>query len=200
MNELIKEYFYDGIRRIIPGAVVIALYFHACVNPAFGVSGTSSVVVWLCLLGLAWGIGVAVENLSFAPFVILKVVCEWCKKCEWLPWWSREWPLTMRCLCWLLRDETKSVPTSKDEARWRLYQKISAEKVMYRSLGFIALVTVFWPPALPATLVQAKVEWKCWYGLIGAGLAGLFWLCARINEPKRSQDLGGSAPTESLNS
>ncbi len=177
MNDLIKEYFYDGIRRIIPGSLLIVLYLAKFIDPNSGVFWEPSIVLWLCLLGLAWGVGVALENLFYAPLVIYREVRK-----RW-PKWTRlpEWPEA------LLHDETKGVPDIKPPEVLRLYQKFSAEKVMYRSLAIIALVTAFWPPALPATLIQAKVEWSCWYGGIGFVLACLFYGCARINEPNAGQ-------------
>lgn len=186
MNDLIKEYFYDGIRRIIPGSLLIALYFDKFVDPNSGVLWGSSIVLWLCLLGLAWCLGVAIENVPYAPLVISKAACKWCKDWKRLPTRLQNWSLKLYgWLCWLLCDETDSVPGPTQIELWRLYQKIGAERVMYRSLGVIAVATICCAPALPATLVQAKIAWSRWYGVIGLVLALLFYLCARINHARQ---------------
>jgi hypothetical protein len=48
--------------------------------------------------------------------------------------------------------------------------KHAAEKVLFRIMIFISLLTVRYPPTLPA-----NIEWKNWYGWAGFVGAAVFW-------------------------
>lgn len=80
MNDLISEFFYDGIRRIIPGVVVIALYFHhEVVSVLRAYHDISVVIVSVCLLMVAWVLGFVIEEImSFVAHIFWKYGGEWC--------------------------------------------------------------------------------------------------------------------------
>ena len=53
MNELISEFFYEGIRRVIPGFIVIALYWPQPAQADF-----SSFTFIALILLIAWAVGI----------------------------------------------------------------------------------------------------------------------------------------------
>jgi hypothetical protein len=64
MNDLISEFFYDGIRRVIPGLVVITLYYHKEVVKAFDIHhGLFFVMLNAGILLAAWLVGFVIEQI-----------------------------------------------------------------------------------------------------------------------------------------
>jgi hypothetical protein len=67
VNEVISEFFYDGIRRILPGLLVLGLYANQQVARLFNDFKEFSVFLAIILVAAAWLIGIFIEFLTFPP-------------------------------------------------------------------------------------------------------------------------------------
>jgi len=68
MDTLISNFFHDGICRLIPGIVVICLYWTNLVTSVHNaLNKGSSVFLAVCILLIAWGIGATLDTMTFAP-------------------------------------------------------------------------------------------------------------------------------------
>jgi hypothetical protein len=164
MTDLTTEFFYDGIARIIPGLVVIALYGRHIVMMALKDFQDASVVVGFCVFFAAWVIGVIIDILTFHPFVCLLKVAPRCN-------------LIQRLQLHLLSDyDHKSM--KELEFRRQVYKAFS-EKIMFRSLSAISLITFIWTPADFWT-----IKWNAFYSAFGAIVFGAAWLLWGFSCPR----------------
>ncbi|HXR47886.1 MAG TPA: hypothetical protein VN784_10650 [Candidatus Limnocylindrales bacterium] len=69
MNELLREFFYDGIARMIPGLIAIAFYGRPILLQ--GDFEHAALPLTICIFLAAWAIGTAIELFSFLPIDIL---------------------------------------------------------------------------------------------------------------------------------
>lgn len=77
MNGLISEFFFEGIRRIIPGLVLIALCFHKEVVTIFEMHHDLFLVMLNAgVLVMAWVIGFTVEQLTAIVVAIAFKICK----------------------------------------------------------------------------------------------------------------------------
>ena len=130
---LITEFFYDGISRIIPGLIVIAFYGRDIV--LLGNFKDASVALTICIFLAAWLIGVIIEVLTYrlgilflSPFLYL--VRRFSKLSDLDKWLHPE--------C----DVSKLNPGTTV----RCIQKVFAEATMFRCLFCISIVNWFTKP------------------------------------------------------
>jgi hypothetical protein len=74
MNELVSEFFYEAIRRIIPGLALIISCFRDQAQSCFHHHReffASPIFFAICLIALAWPLGVLIETITyFIPVII----------------------------------------------------------------------------------------------------------------------------------
>jgi hypothetical protein len=74
MNELVSEFFYEGIRRIIPGLALIITCFHSQAQNCFHNHReffAAPIFFAVCLIALAWPLGILIDSLTyFIPVMI----------------------------------------------------------------------------------------------------------------------------------
>ncbi len=132
MNELISEFFYEGIRRIVPGFFVIALYYHKEVVTAFDAHHAFFFVMLnACILLIAWVIGFMIEQIMNIPLAFLAAVLK------------NEFGLK-----YVDKQTNQSLKPDKDHEREKRRQHYLrfAEKILCRSLWPIFLFAVFFAP------------------------------------------------------
>jgi ABC-type multidrug transport system permease subunit len=68
MNDLVSEFFYEGVRRITPGLTIIVLYWHTEVENVFHAHQCffSPYLFSACILVIAWLIGFVIDAAPFA--------------------------------------------------------------------------------------------------------------------------------------
>ena len=73
MNGLVSEFFYEGIRRIIPGLVIVILYWHKEVENVFIThhDSFSPILFSPCILVIVWFIGLVFESITYYSIAIL---------------------------------------------------------------------------------------------------------------------------------
>jgi hypothetical protein len=113
-SDLLTNFFHEGISRITPGLVVLALYAHKQVIEAFKMLQSSSVVFGLGLLVSAWLIGLTLDIVAHIPFSLYE---------------------------WIAGRGLKSRVEPEDERERLRFLKDSAELVLLRSLVIISLFT-----------------------------------------------------------
>jgi len=176
--ELISEFFYEAFRRIIPGLVALALYWH---NEAGGVhivrkliradKDFSLVVFIVCILVAAWLVGFVFERIT----TVLSI---------WL------WKLVGRNILKSIRRCTQAGQIkhdeTNDEGRRQLYM-FRAEKEMSRSLWvifFLAGIVHFHRESILGIEFYSR---SIFY--IGMTLAFFFcWIAGMIMDPELNTD------------
>lgn len=168
--DLLSEFFYEVIRRIIPGLAVVVLYWHKEALTAFNRQHEALLIIVFvaCVLTVAWVIGFAIEQLMF---LILSNFF-WPFMGEWAL------PVIRKCFKVVLRQPSFGDqyyrgggrdPSFEREER-RFDALLFAEKIMSRSLwgvfGFTCfksvegLSTEIWRPSYP--LYGYLVFFFCW--------------------------------------
>jgi hypothetical protein len=178
MNDLISEFFYDGIRRIIPGLVVIALYLHQEAANVLTVHKDFSPVAFIaCILLVAWLVGFLIEQVMFI------IVCEFLWRVggkDVLKWFRDKWKVGPA------QHEPITDPDQFHEKR-RFAALLFAEKVMSRSLSAIfcwAWVFDHWNLGfIKHTESLSIIQWRPWYFFVGFLAFGCSWALAVIKEP-----------------
>ena len=189
MNDLISEFFYEGIRRIIPGLVVIALYYHKEVvkvlDAHLDAHQYMSIVLFVCILTIAWLVGLVIEEvMSLAAEggwrylglgkCFLKIRrCLWATKSESIEKRSEVKPASAQIPEILLLER-------KD--RKRTSQLCFAVREMSRSLCLIFAFAYFLSPE-PFSNIQRQTR----FGIVGFFAFLFAWLWADIRE-KPSND------------
>jgi len=136
-NDLLSTFSHEAISRVIPGLVVLTLYFHKYVVAALKLAHDSSILSILSILIAAWLIGAVIEKL--VNFVII--------------------PVAKKCGCSYLGD---NVP--EDGSQLMIYYlKYIAETAMFRAFWMISIVTVI---VTPNIAFFTEREWNKWYGII----------------------------------
>ncbi len=175
--ELIQHFFTDVISRVIPGSIVIFLYFGSRVKAAVSGSHEQAILALICLAASAWLVGVILEIITFTlPLLLLKFFRRGLKRAkdEWSKWLYNKLERLHNSLA--LAGEK---PWKDDSAFGRRVLKLSAEKILFRHMLVISLWTlVYPPPALPTYL-----HWQWWYSVAGFLTFLLGWLLARVQPP-----------------
>jgi hypothetical protein len=190
MNDLISEFFYEGIRRIIPGLVVIALYYHKEVVKVFDAHHDFFFVMLnACILLIAWLIGFVIEQ-------IMAIVCAFTwklgskkgpkiqehsesdEKCEY--GWCKNSILWIREF--LQFEKSKLTPDNDEHKREKRRQGylFFAEKTMCRSLWPIFLIAYFSPPEPFSNFPNIRCD--SLYGIVVFIVFLLSWFWAVIND------------------
>lgn len=176
MNELVSEFFYDGIRRIIPGLLIIILYWHDEAVTVFKQhKHFSSPAFAACLLLVAWLAGFVVEHLGHIPFALAlrsmrKEIVKAVRK-----WWHGEQPLP--------------IPSEKEAKDYRRYGTlIFAEKTMCRSMSWIFLWALISSLSCGDKLKSPEdlyvIHWHPIHFLFGCIVFGVLWLWLVVIEPQ----------------
>jgi hypothetical protein len=206
MNDLISEFFYDGISRIIPGLVVIFLFAHRLLEKALTTLHDSSIILYVFIFLAAWLIGVTVEMIPVLFLLLLKGLsphCTWAKGL--LHWLLPSDPAAFSQSIQRINEfQKEKIAGLEIKQRWWWYAhrqiyKSFAEKIMFRSLFLIFLVTCF-PKFYPAPL--CSIHWHWYYGcafcLIFLGAWSWFFCpmpekdgreCASDSQPKATKQL-----------
>jgi uncharacterized membrane protein len=144
---LISEFFFEGIRRIIPGLILIILYWHKEAENVFHNHADffSPYLFSVAVIVIAWLIGFTVEMLTYwtvAP--PLKMLSRYnkriCKILDHLMNWGQN------------SDLQETDPILKLELRRQRYL-YETEKIMSRCLFIIFLVAWIWPPIQPPKFI-----------------------------------------------
>jgi hypothetical protein len=169
MNELISEFFTDGICRLIPGSVFMALYGYDLIVRAHRDFSDSSVLLATCFFFIAWLIGVLWEIATSAPFFIIF----WSLKYFEYPW-----------LYNLFLPACKKIPSNETNpqavdrrAEHRQCACLGALRVLYRVMIFISIFTYFSPP----TIFQSDQWWHKSYGVYGIIIFSFGWVWAFLS-------------------
>ena len=211
---LITEFFHEGLARIVPG-LVLSSYAHKPLLKAFDTFHGSSIVFGSSTLVAAWFIGVILENVLFSPFVLLLrflKIFRWqegkvhdaaaapkSSTTSW-QWFARCMTKAPRKFCvygewiynWLLPE---LAPCSNESERIR-FLKYNGEKVMYRSMILISVLTAVWTPNLFSVdqWVFSECRWNIWYGVSSAFFFSCCWFFAFITNPQYRPKSKGLAP------
>jgi hypothetical protein len=197
MNELLREFFYDGICRIIPGLIIIGLYGRQLLleaNSALQNITKDHSLVFLvpCVLLAAWLIGVMVDIVTLwmaaasVTFGFLWSVffgflerrhglISLFKKLEFVQRFNR-FVKTLkpnldkfRNSCFVDDWQRITKPGADVECRQRMKQL--AEKSFFRVMALVSLFTVYYqPPAF------GGFKWNIDYGIYGSIVFFLGWL------------------------
>jgi hypothetical protein len=147
-NDLVVFFFHEAISRVIPGLVVLALYFPTYVSNAVKVARHSSLLCVLSIFIAAWVIGAAIESFFF--FIIY---------------------LSERSKHGARVDDT----STKEERDLIYYHKYIAEKIMFRAFWLISFLASCIEPNM---VLFTTHKWNLWYGIIAYVFTFLayFWL------------------------
>ena len=167
MTDIIREFFHDGIYRVLPGGVVIFLYAWLQVIGAVSGSHEHAILMIFCALAAAWIVGVILGIITFdIPMLALKCLEKWLD-CKWYE--ALQARLSYKEY---IRDDSPS---------GRRLQKIDTEKVFFRHMFAISLFTLACPPAF-----TAPFEWQWWYSLVGIIVFFSAWIFSFLNPQKNN--------------
>jgi hypothetical protein len=133
-GDLLTEFFYDGIMRVIPGLIVIGFCRVQFFMEDYFNFRDASIAGSFWIFLAAWLIGTIVDYLTYKPLLqLLGLVKKWCKM-----------PKSIRNFIESLPKETilevarfeKALQTAGLVTR-RQYYKLLAEKIMFRCLWVI---------------------------------------------------------------
>jgi hypothetical protein len=181
-NNLLSEFFYEGIRRIIPGLVVVILYWH---TEAVTVFRTHHLYLHpylfiACILVIAWLFGFIVEApmFGFFRFFLRCVGRNKYTKCN----------LT-KFLCWFHMLENSEVSKHTQEMQRRIYFD-AASKTMCRCLWLIFFFASF--VHHPETFVSLPCphSWYCICFLVFL----VAWICLSLPDEKPNKSPEPTAP------
>ena len=188
MNDIISEFFYDGISRIIPGLVVIFLFAHQWAGKVLSTFHDSSIILYFIILLSAWLIGVAVEVI---PVVIILLPLKWlAPHCNWASDLLHRLlpanPLAFSQSIEKINEFQTKIEGKELRQRWWWYghrqiYKAFAEKVMFRSLFLIflaACIPKFYPEPFSC------ITWRWYYGPLGFIIFLGAWCWSRSPLPK----------------
>jgi hypothetical protein len=195
MNDLVSEFFYEGIRRIISGLVIIILYWRKEAENVFQTHHEffSPILFGVCILAIAWLIGFLVEAATFVPFAIALRRIQFLSRLRWFFLGEEVNSVNhQRFRRFFFGEEAKSVHNqssqvekpkesggNNDNVRDKKLEREKrrqgylnfAEKTMCRCLLFIFLFAYFHPPE-----TFSNLPWHQCYFLFG----DLVLLCAWI--------------------
>lgn len=177
MNDLIYEFFYEGIRRIIPGLVVMALYFHQEVVKVFDAHlDFSQVMLNACILLIAWVVGVVIEQIMAIPCALLwKIPCRECCLSSFQTWLRAQQGQNAKAHP---DHETKKSAREKHEKRREGYLHFAA-KTMCRSLWLTFAFAIFWYPE-----PFRNIQWNdSYFGIAGFVVFFISWLWLVVSDP-----------------
>jgi hypothetical protein len=165
--DLISEFFYE-IRRFIPGVAIIALYFHREVENEFSAHRDVSIVIpIICILTIAWFLGLALEEIaSFAAHIAWRIGADKLFK-------SAQSSVK-------LKNPEPPEDTSKFETeQWKNWTGRArvlrfAEREMNRSLFFVFLFAIFVRPERFSVF-----PWHCSFTYLGCAIFLFSWLSPR---------------------
>jgi hypothetical protein len=183
MNDLASEFFFESIRRIIPGLALIIICFRQEAGQSFTFYNNffaSPIFFAVCIIALAWPVGVLIEAMTFFPFLLLFDGLRWampnCWPAKYLTW-----------LYFVKMQRLKSNPHKAKENRYEREMRrqaylLSMTKVMCRCMVVVCLfrliMTCSWSISLlhsiwfqyPALAVCFAVTWfsNYWEDLFGA--------------------------------
>lgn len=175
---LISEFFHEGISHIIPGLVIITLYWHSEAENIFHKHGhlfSSPLIFIACVLVIAWLIGLMVDAIIFVTTrVFLKIFLRdfnGCKHEKWL-------------LSFLLNQNKNSTHNSNKADKHEMVEMrrqesfISATIMMSRCLWFVFLFSLFRVPQL-----LPDFDWNRYhsFGCFSAFLILWVWFKFSIN-------------------
>jgi len=202
MNNLISEFFYEGIRRIVPGLVVIAFYLGREPLRIFGIfqNDLPSYAIVACVLLLAWLIGIIIEQITsfvahglwtfaailFGFFFRRGIFVERWASVKRI-WQNNDKPAEenkskpplSRIRKWLCMSNAKSckgsdIAEKREKRRQDLF--FFAEKVMCRNLAVVFLIAIFRPP-------DCFLSYPYCYRLFGFGIFFFCWIWAVLTDP-----------------
>ena len=183
MNELISEFFYEGIRRIIPGLIVIALYWHTEAERSFGAHKyfASGIVFVACVLWVAWLIGFVIGQVTvILGTSFLPRIDRWLDRFVKFPGVGPN--RTTKSPHVESEGKSKKVVLEENREKRRYRLLCVAEKEMSRSLIAIFVFASFKPPES-----FSNFYWEHpYYGIVGVIAFALCWVWARMNEHNTS--------------
>ena len=176
MDTLLSSFFYDGICRLIPGLVVIGLYGKDLLFRADHALHSPSIFLPVCIILVAWLIGVTLDTLTFWPIVaLLKKV-------------PKNWPGLSRLRVELVpncqprgtaatkTDSAAPIPESDAQKFVRLQcVKMDAERTLFRSMLCISAFTIFCWPTTFSDVGLTRYIWS----FVGTAVFLLCWWYSR---------------------
>jgi hypothetical protein len=86
MNDLASEFFFESIRRIIPGLALIIICFQRQAESCFHMHReffASPIFFAVCIIALAWPLGILIDTAIFLPFAVLfDLLIYCCRNCS----------------------------------------------------------------------------------------------------------------------
>ena len=178
MDKILTSFFHDGINRIIPGFVVIGLYFSQDAEKVFSQFNQQFYFAVVCILLAAWLIGFLIEAGTFNLWRLLRWFCR--KN-------GSEW------VCIEKAENCGKIYDKDDYVRlWEV--KAQAEGVMSRGLFLIFIVTLICPPN---GFIGRKWNTHQWFGVKGLNWwslvcvigFGAVWLVSYLKFRKRFRSI-----------
>jgi hypothetical protein len=169
-NNLIGEFFYEGISKLIPGFIIIGLYknlfFKLKDDVTFYIIQTPTIRIFFYFLA-AWFIGTVIEAISFQPLLLfvwsinscLSKLLKWleCMPCQKCFLYKITSNLTKFVIQQTSEQDSKRKespnfksfllpkgPYFPEDERNRRITKIFAETTLFRCLTLISLTTIFY--------------------------------------------------------
>ncbi|MGA2280896.1 MAG: hypothetical protein ABSG80_11410 [Verrucomicrobiota bacterium] len=169
MNTLIWFFFHDAICRLIPGIIVIGLYWnHLVIRAHVALKKEYSLFLAMCIVLIAWLIGATLDTVTFSPWYRIPQVAQVLKL---------NIPQTN-----VTQTAGNNIVDKGDrgdiEKYWLVQRiRITAEIVLFRIMMVISAFIILWPPIN----LGVKSKWLRFYGLIGTIVFGLCWWFGRQN-------------------
>jgi hypothetical protein len=151
VGDLLKNFFQEGISRIVPGLVALALYAHKQIDDFKTFCG-SPILFAFGIVIAAWLIGVALDIPVYIYLCLHKAFTG--------------------------TDLHQDKERTDDETERLRFLKEQAEKVMCRSITIIATFTVFVRPGLLDVIPESQYPevWRKLFSILLAFLFGFaFW-------------------------
>jgi hypothetical protein len=160
LGDLLNNFFQEGISRIVPGLVVLALYAHKPIIAAYNKFYDSSTIFPFGIVVAAWLIGVALDIFVYIPLIFWKSLT------------GKDAPQDPEPGVGKYDNPTGVVV---DETARLRFLKDQAEKVMFRSITIIATFTVFVKPGLLEVIPKSEYpELESWQMQISKFIVFLF--------------------------
>ncbi len=175
-SNLITEFFYDGISRLVPGLIVVAIYGHRLIETAFCKMNGASAMLSICVFLAAWLVGALIEMLTFVPFefMLTNFQLRFPRNNFLLNLKKEHLPIRV-----LVIKNAEDKPYER-QLRRQVY-KLFAETRMFRCLFFISVLIYTF---------HQNIEWKTSYSdycVISAYIFAFGWLHMRTNTPRDTE-------------